>query len=202
MTTIALVAGSALSFRVKLKPSIPGSWMSIRISSGRKVSSSFSACSASTAVRASCPSAVSSKRASFRFAALSSTIRIGSLGMALLSVHLALDGLFEHPRQHGRERAALTDHAAHVHGARLRFDDALGHGQTEPSARIFLGGARIQLLELDEQAMQVFPPHANARVFYVDAEVRRAFRVHAHAHEPAVGRELDGIGQVIVQNLL
>src|SRR5690242_9434253 len=60
---------------------MPGIWMSMRISRGRNVFNVANASSASCAVRTSYRSAVRSTRASFRFAGLSSTIRIFSSDM-------------------------------------------------------------------------------------------------------------------------
>src|SRR5947208_5085735 len=78
MMIIPRRAGSFLICRVNSRPSIRGSWRSIRIRRGVNDSRMVSATSASVAVLTSYPSARRITFANLRFCALSSTMRIGS----------------------------------------------------------------------------------------------------------------------------
>src|SRR4029077_10975660 len=83
MTGMAAVSESAFSSLVNSRPSMPGSWMSMRIRSGVFVASTSRASSADPAPTTTKPSFSRMTGASIRLPALSSTIRIsGGLLMA------------------------------------------------------------------------------------------------------------------------
>src|SRR6185503_16671564 len=72
-TGMCCVTGSPFNRAVACRPSIPGSWMSIRIRWGCSARASVTPASASATGSTSCPADSSRKRASFMLAALSST---------------------------------------------------------------------------------------------------------------------------------
>src|ERR1700704_5511 len=84
MMMISWCAGSALSRRVSSRPSIRGSWRSIKIRRGINDSRTLSASSASIAVFTSYPSVARMTFANLRFCGLSSTMRIGSRAISTL----------------------------------------------------------------------------------------------------------------------
>ena len=61
--------------------------------------------------------------------------------------------------------------AAYAHLAALRLHDALGEREAESRARILLGRAGVELLELDEEAPEVLRRDTDAGVLDLEAEV-------------------------------
>src|SRR6478609_3335403 len=100
-------------------------------------------------------------RASFRLAALSSTIKMGSPDIATS----------RNPRQLHPKRAALAELALDADAAPLRLGDALGQSESQPGTRVLLGRASVELLEFDEQAVGIFGTDSDARVPHFDAKV-------------------------------
>src|SRR4051812_14806830 len=91
MTGIAAVAGSAFSSCVAASPSMPGNWMSMRMSSGRSDRATARPASASIALSTEWPALASSMLASFMFAALSSMMRIRAMQSSLARGERAAD---------------------------------------------------------------------------------------------------------------
>src|SRR5688572_2377753 len=88
ITGMARVASSRLSCRAASRPSMPGSWISIRIRSGCSARASVNPASASVALITVCPAVRTRNVARVMLAGLSSTIRT-----------LATSGDHEAPRQ-------------------------------------------------------------------------------------------------------
>src|SRR5688500_20054780 len=123
-------------------------------------------------------------------------MRMASAAMLALpdSLHLA--------RQNGGECAALAEHAAHFDAPALGFDDALGERQAQTGSGVPLGRASIELLKLDEQPAHVLRLDADPGILHVYAELVVAQGGDAHLDLTAVGRELDGVGQEVIEDLL
>src|SRR6185369_15939726 len=83
ITGILRVASSRFSSAVASRPSIPGNWISIRMSCGCSPRASVNPASASVAVSTVCPADCSRKTASVMLAGLSSTISTVAMSSAL-----------------------------------------------------------------------------------------------------------------------
>src|SRR5690606_11632499 len=145
--------GSALSRRVSVSPSMPGSCTSIRMSAGWNSSSTRSASSASIAVRTVYPSPRRSTRASFRFCGLSSTMRMGSPGILRL-----LGQRGKNLAQHLDERrgaGALRDDLAHVREREQPCMLGGAHVADRPhhDGDVFEAGNRVDLLDEPSAAL-------------------------------------------------
>src|SRR6478735_665418 len=132
-------------------------------------------------------------RASFRFCALSSTIRMRS---AIVSTGRAV------ARENGGESATQTRRASNVDATAVCLGDAFGQSETEPRALVALGCARIQLLKLDEQPGDVLRRNADPGIADVDAKMVLTFGIDADSHGSLLRRELDGVGEIVVEDLL
>src|SRR5688500_2967844 len=98
--------------RVSVSPSMPGSWMSIKITRGSADSIAAIASPAFVAMRTSYPFDESTNEISLMFVGLSSTIRTTSPAMSLLSGHASLDGREERAQllqDRGSDSGALAD---------------------------------------------------------------------------------------------
>src|SRR5437764_1432543 len=100
------------------------------------------------------------------------------------------------------EDAALAHHAGDTDGPSLRLDDAFGQGEAQSRPRMRFRRAGIELLELDEQPAQVFPSDADAGVRDFQTKSSARLEVRANAHASTLGGELEGVGKVIVEDLL
>src|SRR5215467_4543687 len=114
---IVAVAGSSRIWRNALMPSIPGSWMSIRMRSGWSSRARRTPSSPVSASATRYPLTCSTSRTSFRFLSLSSTIRISSFAMT--------------HRQRKRERRAFPDLTLHPDLPAVQFDELAREGQFE-----------------------------------------------------------------------
>ena len=86
----------------------------------------------------------------------------------------------------------------------LGLDDALGEREAETGARVLLGRARRRAAGTRRTAgARSSARDADAGVLHLDAELRRRPPASPRsAHPPALGRELDRVRQVVVQDLL
>src|SRR5205823_6952880 len=104
------------------------------------------------------------------------------------------------PRQYGEEHAAHPRRAAHPDPSALRLDDPPGEGQPEPGARVLLGRACVELAELHEQLVDVLGANADAGVLHLDAELPGALLPDTDRDAPFLGRELEGVREVVVED--
>jgi len=105
-------------------------------------------------------------------------------------------------RQDGGERAALAGRAAELDAPALRLGEPLGQRQAEARSLVALVGAGVELLELDEQLGHVLRRDADPGVFDLEAERVLPLGGGADRHLPFLGRELDGVGEEVVEDLL
>ena len=96
--------------------------------------------------------------------------------------------------QHREKGAPLAEGTAHADSAALRLHQPLRQRQPEARARILLGRARVELLELREEPAEVLLPDADAGVLDFEPEEVRAFRLDPHRHPTFVRRELQRVG--------
>src|SRR5215471_18588384 len=160
--------------------------MSMRIRAGRR---SWANCTPSSPVSASIvwyPLTWRVSRTSLRFLGLSSTIRISSFAMA--------------DRQGERERRPLPGLALHPDPPAMQLDELSGERQPEPGPLDLLV-RRAHLPELLEDRLLILWCDAHAGVG--DGDLGYAV-VHRGAHvDPAVlGRELEGVGEQVQEDLL
>src|SRR5690349_14459530 len=69
------------------------------------------------------------------------------------------------------------------------------------SLRSHTGPGAVELLEIGEQPRNVVGFDARPAVRYLDAEHRAAFPLCPHLNLASLGRELDGVGKVVVDHL-
>ena len=86
--------------------------------------------------------------------------------------------------------------------AALRLHQAAGQRQAQAGALVLLAVAVVELLEFDEQPRQIVGGDADAGVLDLDAEGQRPGSAGTQRDPTAFGRELDGVGQVVVEHLL
>src|SRR5581483_8685697 len=104
--------------------------------------------------------------------------------------------------QNRGEDGAARVRAPEGDAASLGFHDSLGERQAEARALILLCRAGIELLELDEETALVVEVDADARILDLQSERVRSLGASADRNQAAVGRELDGIREIIVEHLL
>src|SRR2546423_9046046 len=104
--------------------------------------------------------------------------------------------------QNGIERAALSGRAAHSYCATLSLDNMLRKSQTQACTLELLGVAAIQLLKLDEEALLVLWSDAHAGILHFKTKGILTFRSDANLYMPFFGGKFDGVGEIVVQNLL
>src|SRR5262249_37131497 len=78
----------------------------------------------------------------------------------------------------------------------------LDEREAEPGALMPLRGTAVELVEFDKQLAEIVGGDADAGVLDVDAEHLRSLGPDLDAHPAAVRRELDGVPQEAVENLL
>src|SRR5689334_9159960 len=93
-------------------------------------------------------------------------------------------------RQKNRKRAALSRAAFDADAAALELHDLLGQGEPKPGASVATRGARIELLELDEQLFEVIRADADPGVANSQAQIPVAVLIGADMHLAAFIREL------------
>src|SRR5207253_3166607 len=94
------------------------------------------------------------------------------------------------PGEDGVERAPFTGLAADADLAALRLDDPLGEREAEARAGVALGGAGVELLELDEQPVDVVARDPDPGVLDLEPERVGVLGPHADDDLAGVGREL------------
>jgi hypothetical protein len=82
----------------------------------------------------------------------------------------------------------------------LCFDDAASKCQPESGA--LLGAAACNLLEFLKQKGLLFRRDADPGIFDFHSKIAVAGGCHPHVDAPAIGGELDGVGEVVIQDLL
>ena len=122
---------------------------------------------------------------SFRFATLSSTTRMDSPAMG----------------EHRGEDRPGRDGGPDADASALGFDQPFRERQSEAGARILLGRARVELLERDEEPADVGRGDADPCVLNLEAESVRPFRNRADGDAPILGRELEGVREIVVEDL-
>src|SRR5262249_40141169 len=123
---------------------------------------------------------------------------------AITSITRSLQGLPRWsgpPRKHRVEDAPAPRLAVEAHRTALRFGEAAGQREPQPRAPVLLRGATLELLEVDEQAPDVLLRDADTAVLDLDAESVRALGPRSHHDAAALGRELEGVREVIVEDL-
>src|SRR5579885_915316 len=168
------------------------------------------------------------KRVNFRLTGVSSMMRIGSPGIRLppknplLLSHreekvaniagFAADsriGVRLGPgrrgviraRQNREKGAAFAEGAGDADVPALGLHDAAGERQAEARAG-FIAQRPGDLAEILEELRQVFRADADAAVLHFQAEMGGALGGQAHADGAARGGEFQGVGEVIVEDLL
>src|SRR5262245_11837946 len=175
---IVAVAGLSRICRNAVMPSIPGSWMSIKMRSGWRSRASRTPSSPVSASATRYPLTCSTSRTSFRFLSLSSTIRISSFAMTR--------------RQRKRERRALTHLALHPDPAAVQLDELPRQRQPEPRAFDLLG-RRPDLPKLLEDRLLVLRGDTDPGVRHGD--LRRPVLQPGSDVDPApLRRELQRVG--------
>ena len=105
------------------------------------------------------------------------------------------------PWQHGREGAPLAERAAHSHRAALRFDDAFGQGKPEPGPFLQRSHVVVELRKLREELRQRRTGDTDAGVAHGKSEHTLAAGREADGDLSGLRGELDGVGEVVVQDL-
>src|SRR5213080_1464680 len=204
--SVSLVAESALSLRVRASPSMPGSWMSMRMRRGANSRRTVSASSASAAVRTVYPSPARSTRISFRLTELSSTIRIRSpatralRGPASAGRHRYVGGEFFDERR-GAQRLEHDGLRGSLEPLALLLREVLHgpHDDRRPAAGGALPEAFQEFESVDLRHGEVENHGSGSR--FPDG-LQRAFRVRpenrpvAELVQRLVG-ELEGLGIVV-----
>ena len=95
--------------------------------------------------------------------------------------------------QVGIESAALAGLADHAYFAALRFDQALGEGQSQAGALDFLRKAAAQLMEILKQTADIVGRDAHAGVFYFQAKSGPLLKVGVHRDAAAGGGEFESV---------
>jgi hypothetical protein len=106
-------------------------------------------------------------------------------------------------RQGGKERAPLARRAGHADLAALRLDQPPGEREAQAGPGVHLGHPGIELLEIGEQSPDVLAGDAHTGVLHLEPEsggVRR-LRQRAYHDATALGRELERIREIVIQDL-
>src|SRR2546421_11621575 len=104
--------------------------------------------------------------------------------------------------QNSIERAALSERAAHSYCTKLSLDNMLRKSQTQACTLEPLGGAAIKLLKLDEEALQVLWSDAHAGILHFKKKGILTLRSDVNLYMPFFASKFDGVGEIVVQNLL
>src|SRR5438105_15285833 len=100
------------------------------------------------------------------------------------------------------EHAALSHRAPHSDPAALRLSQPARERQAEAGAGVLFGGSGVELLEFDEQLLDVRRRDAGSVVLHFQTKVRAALRSRADLDAAARRRELEGVGEEVVDDLL
>src|SRR5262249_14634487 len=131
------------------------------------------------------PSAPNTSEMSFRLVGLSSTM---STRLAIRFTRLRLVDRDLNRQPHGKG-AAVTFLTRNADGAALKLDDLAGESKPQPRAAEAPRRARIQLLKLHEQLIEIGPVDADAAVAHFQAE-------HAVLLQGGTHADLAGIGEL------
>src|ERR1700741_3908126 len=164
--------------------------MSISTRSGILSRASLTPSSPLTASMVWYPFACSTSRASFMFFSWSSMISTVLTGVSSLTY-----------RQRDGESGPLARRALKADGAAVQLDEALGERQAEPRALGLLGVVAPDLLELLEHRGLVLGCDADAGVLDRDLDAGSVLPGR-NRHAPAVGGELDRVGEQVEDDLL
>src|ERR1700730_7146718 len=123
-------------------------------------------------------------------------MRIGSPAMR------GLPGNRRRPRQDREEGRTFPGTALDADPPTPRFDDPLREREAEAGTGIFLRGARIELLELDEKPPNVLGLDPDSGVFDFEAKFLFSFSTRAHEDARFIGGKLQSVGEIVVENLL
>src|SRR5215471_8353783 len=170
---IVAVAGLSRICLNAVMPSIPGSWMSIKMRSGWRSRASRTPSSPVSASATRYPLTCSTSRTSFRFLSLSSTMRISSFAMA--------------HRQRERERRSCPDLALYPDPPVVQLDELPSFIITPPLHRheLMVGTLRDvipgthQRLELREGRVHL-PRHGRLLGFFSDDLGRQLLEIAQH----------------------
>src|SRR6266571_7995353 len=92
--------------------------------------------------------------------------------------------------------------AAHAHSPTLGFNDTPGQRQAKTCSPVFLGHACVKLLEFDKESPEIFGRNAYASILYFDEKRALCFALDPDRDLSLIGREFEGIREVVVEHLL
>src|SRR5262245_33926612 len=183
---IARVAGSSRSCRSAVTPLIPGSWMSIRMRSGRSSRARRTPSSPVSASARRYPLTCKTSRMSLRFLSLSSTIRISSFATG--------------HRQREGERRAFAHLALHPDPPVVQLDELAREGQAE-AGTLHLFCRRPHLAEFLEHRLLVLGSDPHPGVGHRDFG-QIVMKATSHVDPAALVGELQRVGQEVQEHLL